>query len=300
LLKKVLIFTNTIKTYTMKKILGSLSLGLLLLTSLTSCQKEEATETRSISVDADYNTECSYVDRNWGSNAYINTYIINQTQTNLMYSQSSRIANILQVPTVTLRFVHDNTSSSSTANAISYSTGKIYFGETLYRQALNYGQIVPIMVLAHEYGHQVQYRYSSVPSVYENTARATELEADGYAGYYIRRGYGASWDEAGPGFNFAYSIGDYYTSSAGHHGTPPQRRSATRLGWYLGAYNLSATSFDQYFFYYYNQYVLPGNLKTVQKPKYINDEIDQFISSKLEELIKINNGEITAEEFEKL
>ncbi len=284
----------------MKKILGSLGLSILLLAGLSSCQKDDTVEQQNITVDGEFNTECSYVDSNWGPNAYINTYIINQTQTNLMYSQSSNIARLLQVPTVTLRFVHDNTSTSSTANAISYSTGKIYFGETLYRQALNYGQIVPVMVLAHEYGHQVQYRYSSVPSVHEYTARATELESDGYAGYYMRRGYGASWDEAGPGFNFAYSIGDYYTNSAGHHGTPPQRRSATRLGWYLGAYNLSATSFDQYFFYYYEKYVLPGNLRPVQKPKYIDDEIDKFISSKLEELIKINTGEISAEEFEKL
>jgi len=284
----------------MKKILGALSLSVVLLTGLSSCKKENTTEKQSFAENAEFNKECSYVDNNWGPNAYINTYIINSTQRNLMYSQSPKIAQLLQVPTVTLRFVHDNTSTSSTANAISYSTGKIYFGETLYRQALNYGQIVPVMVLAHEYGHQVQYRYSSVPSVHENTARATELEADGYAGYYMRRGYGASWSEAGPGFNFAHSIGDYYTNSAGHHGTPPQRRSATRLGWYLGAYNLSATNFDRYFFYYYNQYVLPGNLRPAHKPKYIDDEIDRFISSKLDELIKINNGEITAEEFEKL
>ncbi len=286
----------------MKKLVFMLSFISLAILTLSSCKKEETTNPQNLAIEetADYSSDCGYVDSNWGSNAYLNSFIINQTYTNLMYSQSRNIANLLGVPQVTLRFVHDNTSQNSTANAISYSNGRIYYGETLFRMALNYGSIATVMVLAHEYGHQVQYRYAGVPSVHESTYRATELEADGYAGYYMKRGYGASWSQAGPAFNFAYSIGDYYTNSPGHHGTPPQRRSATRLGWYLGDYSLSATDFDYYFFYYYNRYVLPGALRPTQKPARIRDDINDFILSKVEELRKINTGEINATEFEKL
>ncbi len=287
----------------MKKVFLVVILSVLIGLNFTSCKKETeslANDQSTLVEDGKFEKECSYVDRYWGVNAYLNTHIINNTQTNLMYSQSTRISNTFGVPKVRLRFVHDRTSRQSTNNAISYSNRKIYFGETLYRNALRYGQIVPVMVLAHEYGHQVQYHFPGVPSVHENTARAQELEADGYAGYYMRRGYGASWNQAGPGFNFAHSIGDNQTSNPRHHGTPPQRRSATRLGWYLAAYNLSATSFDRYFFYYYNRYVLPGALRPTARPAYISEEIDNFILSKVEELRKINSGEITAEEFENL
>ncbi|WAC02635.1 hypothetical protein N7U66_02820 [Lacinutrix neustonica] len=158
------------------------------------------------------------------------------------------------------------------------------------------------MIQAHEVGHQLQFR-NGFPSRRENTARAQELEADGFAGYYMRKpaGYNATWQQAGPAFQFAYQIGDNGVNNPGHHGTPAQRRSATRLGWYLGENNLTVSNFDYYFFYYYDQYVLPATLKmNMDKPADIDNKVHEFILSKVEELRKINSGEMTQEEFEQL
>ena len=280
-------------------ILSAMALGMLF-----ACSKDDSagTETskEAISQPSALNKECSYVDAYWSSNAYLNSTIINTTQTNFIYAQNTKIASVFGQAAVTLRIVHDDSNPNSTYNAISYSyPKKIYFGEAIYKAALAKGQIVPAMILAHEFGHQLQYTYG-LPSVSESTARPNELEADGFAGYYMRKpsGYNATWAAAGPAFEFAYAIGDYSTSSPGHHGTPPQRRSATRLGWYLGEYNLSASAFDSNFFYYYNN-VLSGSYRGA-RPSTVTDEMDAFINSKMEELRKINSGEIDGTEFGKL
>jgi len=156
------------------------------------------------------------------------------------------------------------------------------------------------MILAHEFGHQLQYAFG-LPSVSENTARPNELEADGFAGYYLRRpkGYNAgSFAAIAPGYDFAFSIGDYSTTSAGHHGTPAQRRSAVRLGWLLGQYDITASSFDYNFFYYYSG-VLDGTYRQTNS-KYYNPEIDAYIKSHAEELRSIQSGEMSTEEYHKL
>jgi len=283
-----------------------LKFSLLIITSLFifSCQQEEdisadLEQSNVIEQPSEKDFSCVYgfVDGNWGSSAYRNSFIINTAHTNFIYDQNRRIASVFGVPTVSLSFIHDN--SGSTANAISYGSGKIYYGEDIYRQALSKGLIAPVAILAHEIGHQLQYRFN-LPSRQENTARATELEADGYAGYYLKRpnGYNATWGQAGPAFAFAFDIGDFNTSSQGHHGTPSQRRSATRLGWYLGGYDLSPKDFDYNFFYYYNQYVLPGNLKLAKQKRTAKEaEMDAFIESKLDELVKLNTGELNADDF---
>ncbi|MGH2664342.1 metalloprotease [Flavobacterium sp.] len=280
-------------------ILSAMALGMLF-----ACNKDESAENavseKAIAQPTELNKECSYVDAYWSSTAYLNTTIINTTQTNFIYAQNTKIASVFGQAAVPLSIVHDNSNPNSTYNAISYSyPKKIYFGEAIYKAALAKGQIVPAMILAHEFGHQLQYTYG-LPSVSESTARPNELEADGFAGYYMRKpsGYNATWAAAGPAFEFAYAIGDYSTSSSGHHGTPPQRRSATRLGWYLGEYNLTARSFDSNFFYYYNN-VLSGSYRG-PRPSTVTPEMDAFINSKMEELRKINSGEIDGTEFGKL
>lgn len=240
-----------------------------------------------------------YVDQYWSNNSFLTDFIINMDQTNFIYYINQNIADVWGIPAVPLSIVVDNVNPTSTFNAISYQSKKIYFGEYIYEVGLSRGQIVPAFILAHEFGHQLQYTFG-LPSVQENTVRSGELEADGFSGYYMRspNGYNASWEEAGPGFEFAAEIGDNSVNDPNHHGTMPQRRSAARLGWYLGEYNLSANDFDFNFFYYY-QYVLDGQFK-MAKPARISDEVNTFMMSKIEELKKINSGEIGKTEFENL
>jgi len=284
-------------------------LGAIAALSLAACNDdsmenpvtpEQQTENLKIQQPNALEKVCYYVDQNWSSTAVLTTTLPNSTDTSFMNSQMTNIAGMWGRTAPTLRFVNDPTSPNSTYNAISYSTGKIYYGYAIYADAKNKGgNIVNAMILAHEYGHQLQYIFG-LPSVSESTARPNELEADGFAGYYLRRpnGYNqTSFTQIAAAYEFAQSIGDYQTTSAGHHGTPPQRRSAVRLGFLLGQYDLTASAFDYNFFYYY-QGVLNGTYKTAKNSQY--PELDAYMSQYLDELKKIQNGEISAEEFKEL
>ena len=243
---------------------------------------------------------CYYVDQYWSSAAVLKTTLKTTADTNFMNAQMTKIASLWGRTNPTLRFVDDPSNPNSTYNAISYSTGKIYYGYAIYDDAkAKGGDIVNAMILAHEYGHQLQYIFG-LPSVSESTARPNELEADGFAGYYLRRpnGYNqTSFAQIAAAYEFAQSIGDYQTTSAGHHGTPPQRRSAVRLGFLLGQYDLTASAFDYNFFYYY-QGVLNGTYKMAKNTQY--PELDAYMSQYMDELKKIQSGEISAEEFKEL
>lgn len=271
---------------------------------LTSCNENDTNPIDNASPESILHKEithegCSYIDSNQGQNAYIGSTIVNQSETNFIKNENSKIAGVWSIGTVPLYFA----KGQGTANAFSYSQGYVIYGEELYNMALNQaGRIACAMIQAHEIGHQLQFR-NNLPTRRENTARAMELEADGFAGYYIKKpnGYNATWTQAAPAYNFAGSIGDYNYNSPGHHGTPAQRRSAFRLGYLLGDYNLSIRNFDSYFFYYYDNYVLPGTLRQdLTRPKYIDNNIHEFILSKVDELRKISTGEISKEDFEKL
>lgn len=266
----------------------------------TPVQPEQQTESQKIEQPDALEKVCYYVDQYWSSSAVLLTYLQNSTDTNFMNSQMTKIASLWGRSNPTLRFVNDPSNYNSTYNAISYSTGKIYYGYAIYYDAKSKGgDIVNAMILAHEYGHQLQYIFG-LPSINESTARPNELEADGFAGYYLRRpnGYNqTSFAQIAAAYEFAQSIGDYQTNSPGHHGTPPQRRSAVRLGFLLGQYDLSAVDFDYNFFYYY-QGVLNGTYKTAKNSRF--PELDAYMNHYLDELKKIQTGEISAEEFKNL
>lgn len=276
---------------------------------LTACSDDKMEETAlpqqetlnaKVEQPSELEKVCYYVDNNWSNNSVLVTGLQNATDTNFMNSQMTKIASLWGRSNPTLRFVNDPSNFNSTYNAISYSTGKIYYGYAIYYDAKTKGgDIVNAMILAHEYGHQLQYIFG-LPSVNENTARPNELEADGFAGYYLRRpnGYNkTNFSEIASAYEFAQSIGDYQTSSPGHHGTPAQRRSAVRLGFLLGQYDLDASNFDYNFFYYY-QGVLNGTYKVAKNTA--NPEIDAYMSQYIDELRKIQSGEISAEEFKHL
>ena len=284
-------------------------LGAIAVFSLSACnddnletpvQQEQQTENLKIDQPNELEKVCYYVDQYWSSSSVLLTSLQNSTDTNFMNSQMTKIASMWGRSNPTLRFVNDPSNFNSTYNAISYSTGKIYYGYAIYYDAKSKGgDIVNAMILAHEYGHQLQYIFG-LPSVSESTARPNELEADGFAGYYLRRpnGYNqTSFTQIAAAYEFAQSIGDYQTTSAGHHGTPAQRRSAVRLGFLLGQYDLSASDFDYNFFYYY-QGVLNGTYKMAKNSQY--PELDNYMKQYLEELKQIQNGEISAEEFKNL
>lgn len=242
--------------------------------------------------------DCGFIDNNWPADAVLSTTnIVNASETNFLVGQNADIASLFQINTVPLGFAIGN----GTFNAISYGAGYIIFGEGLYNFALNSGGRISVAyVQAHEVAHQLQFR-NGLPSRNENTARAAELEADAFGGFYIGHadGYNADWTAASNAYNFAAGLGDNQVNSSGHHGTDGQRRSAFRLGWLLRNNQYpGARNFDRAFFRYYDQYVLAAALKgEFKKPEGISDQTHEYILSKMNELHKISTGEITEEEF---
>lgn len=99
---------------------------------------------------------------------------------------------------------------------------------------LQLGKVAPQAVLAHEYGHQVQFGngldYSTLTTA--ELTRRVELQADAFSGYYLAHAKGANLNrrEIRQFGQMSYNIGDCGFESAGHHGTPNQRLHSSEWG----------------------------------------------------------------------
>lgn len=93
------------------------------------------------------------------------------------------------------------------------------------------GDVAPQAILAHEFGHQVQYSdglmRTDLPA--PEASRWAELMADAFSAYYLTHARGAAmnWHRVQEFGEMFYQLGDCGFTAAGHHGTPNQRmRSA--------------------------------------------------------------------------
>jgi hypothetical protein len=115
---------------------------------------------------------------------------------------------------------------------------KIIMGDGILEAftAVGYGDVAPQAVLAHEFGHQVQFQLNLFGEVQSPEAtRRTELMADAYSAYYLSHARGASmqWKRVQQFLQVFFNIGDCSITSDGHHGTPPQRMAAAQWGYNL-------------------------------------------------------------------
>ena len=102
---------------------------------------------------------------------------------------------------------------------------------------IGYGDIAPAAIMAHEYGHHIQFQLGLFTPVSSPEAtRRTELMADAYSAYFLSHARGASmqWKRVQQFLQVFFNIGDCGFTSDGHHGTPTQRMAAAN--W---AYNLA-------------------------------------------------------------
>lgn len=118
-----------------------------------------------------------------------------------------------------------NECEPSKANAWSSPEDYILFGYHLTQRALRtYQDTLPLaVILAHEFGHQLQFTYNWMNSN-SDSARNTELEADGWAGFYIA--LVKTWvsdSSRNAALQQIFDIGDYDFNSPRHHGTPSER-----------------------------------------------------------------------------
>jgi uncharacterized protein len=284
----------------MKQLSLSIACFVLVFLTFSSCKKNNAAQPNAeipVSpakklLQGTYSTTCKFIDGTWAAESYADNIMLDASHTDFLNAHHAALAYLWgkTVAEVPLYFAHGGT----TLNAFSYSSPrKIIYGEDIYRNAAStQGYVAAVYVLAHEWGHQLQFTYN-LPSVtgYANM----ELEADGYGGYYLNKpnsAFGGNWPAAALAVNYANTLG------GGNHGTGAQRRSAVRLGWWLGNWDLTPQLFDYYFFQYF-QSVLDGTFRTTPpQPRADADpRIIADMNGKMDELRKIATNEINETEF---
>lgn len=102
---------------------------------------------------------------------------------------------------------------------------------------LGYNDVAPAQLLAHEYGHQVQFSLGDVFPTEQTPegTRRTELMADAMSSYADTHPLGLSlqWKRTRQMLAVSYSIGDCWFDYSSHHGTPNQRMRAANWGYQL-------------------------------------------------------------------
>lgn len=113
---------------------------------------------------------------------------------------------------------------------------KIIVGDGILEayDAIGFGDIAPQAIVAHEFGHHIQFQLGLFGDQSGPEAtRRTELMADAYAAYYLSHARGASmqWKRVQQFLQVFFNIGDCSFTSDGHHGTPTQRMAAAMFGY---------------------------------------------------------------------
>jgi hypothetical protein len=146
---------------------------------------------------------------------------------------------------------------------------RIAFGDGVLEgfAKIGLGDVAPQAILAHEFGHQIQYSdglmRTDLPA--PESARWAELMADAFSAYFLThaRGEAMNWKRVQAFGQMFYQLGDCGFTSVGHHGTPNQRmRSAL---WAYGVadaarpqgFVLPARSFYDLFAAQYPQLIAP-------------------------------------------
>ena len=94
---------------------------------------------------------------------------------------------------------------------------------------LGFDDVAPQAILAHEFGHHIQFQNGLFTDEYSPEAtRRTELMADAFSAYYLSHARGASmqWKRVKQFLEVFYNIGDCQFTNPDHHGTPTQRMAS--------------------------------------------------------------------------
>lgn len=126
---------------------------------------------------------------------------------------------------------------AATADEFFGTPKKIVMGDGILKgyADLGFGDVAPQAILAHEYGHHVQFAKDVEFINSPEGTRETELMADAFAAYYLthKRGATMNWKRVQLFLEVFFEIGDCGFSSNGHHGTPNQRMKAAIFGYNL-------------------------------------------------------------------
>jgi hypothetical protein len=130
-------------------------------------------------------------------------------------------------------------------NAYATPDGKILFGYYMFYYTIqNFNELAASGILAHEWGHRVQYTYGWSNSPHPHI----ELEADAFSGYYMALAKSFAWSQIQGYYASTYATGDYNFNHPTHHGTPDQRLAAAYLG-----VNTATEAITNNHYYSYNE-----------------------------------------------
>jgi hypothetical protein len=106
--------------------------------------------------------------------------------------------------------------------------------------AIGLGDVGVRVIMAHEFGHHVQYElgvFGTGPTDPAEATRRTELMADAMAAYFgtHKKGLALNRKRVADALLSFYTVGDCQFDSPGHHGTPLQRERAADWGADLAA-----------------------------------------------------------------
>ncbi|QCX38306.1 hypothetical protein FF125_07620 [Aureibaculum algae] len=129
-----------------------------------------------------------------------------------------------------------NAFALSTTN--SFIQDRIVMGDGILMgyAAIGLDDVAPQAILAHEFGHHIQFENGYFIDVAEEdqpeATRRTELMADAFAAYYLthKRGATMNWKRVEQFLEVFYNIGDCGFDNPGHHGTYEQRLAAAKWG----------------------------------------------------------------------
>ena len=108
-------------------------------------------------------------------------------------------------------------------------------GLLAYFKAVGLDENAPDMIIAHEFGHHIQWELDLFYLYDEGTPEATrkiELMADTFSAYFLSHKKGAAFNRKriADVFEAAFDLGDCFFQNNDHHGTPKQRKAAIQLG----------------------------------------------------------------------
>ena len=119
----------------------------------------------------------------------------------------------------------------ATPGDANYQNGRVVFGLNLMHGELqrtnSTGYTIPI-IMAHEFGHILQFQYGL-----HFKGKYQELQADYLAGWYMgnrERNVPGGMDAVVGSVQRFFELGDYEFSSPSHHGTPEERKQAILQG----------------------------------------------------------------------
>ncbi len=330
-------------------IITSLLITLLLLYSCsedTNIKEKESSTKEQLEEEPINSDSASIIKLEFGASAELIDEIINKEETTFMHNENKKIAQVFSPYSFPLVFFKANESYAAFAERDSVFFGEKFYkfisnwgniitesyenqkpntlldfiGKSRKLDLKKYydiakkwdnekAHLVLSSILAHEVSHLIQ-RKNNLPTKNKRyIQRDFELEADGFAGYYMRKrdNGNLTWKQISISmvlFGFISTTDNPENTES--HGTENQRRAAFRLGYLLGEENLTPKEFDTKFFEVYDN-VLNGHYSNTSKhfSKKANttefkSNIPPHILNKMNELYKIYTGQVGDKEYQNL